>query len=728
MTSQKFHFSKLYQLTIFLMIVGGIFGVFMWTQGGTTVNTLLRIPTLESGLVGHWTFDGKDMVSNVADRAGGNNGFLTGFTSTTTVVGKLGQALEFDGVNDLVNLGSGAILNTGTPFTISWWSKLDSFPAAFPSIGQFVSNSQEFEFGYSNSASYIDFWFGGSGSSWSPSRFSFPGAVPILGTWHFISITYNGSGATTRSNFSASVNGEPVTLSAAGTFNDQTAVNYLGNLPSLSTADFDGSIDDVRVYNRVLSSSEVQKLYQLGATTHINTTIETPTFESGLVGHWTFDGKNMYQNVQDVSGSGNTGYLSGFTSTTTSAGKLGQALQFDSVNDVVSVTTTSFSNTTGTFSMWVYPISIPTAGGLDNYVFCHSGDAGGGCGTSNRLYMRLESGAVTLGLGATGNISTGISVSEKQWTHLLVTYNAGNYVLYKNGVSALGGTYTNTLTIQPNAYIGSDQTSAKTFNGAIDDVRVHNRVLSSSEVQKLYLLGATTHINTTISPPSLTTGLVGHWTFDGKNMYQNAADSSGNGNTGYLTNFTSTTTVPGKIGQGLNFDGIDDRINGLSLSTLDDLGPLTASAWVNPKGIGQTGLPMIVGKAAVSNGTGFWYLFVDNSGDTWSLEFQKDFNTTDLNVQSVDNVMTQGEWQHVLVTWDGSSSASGVHLYVNAVETGYEITTSGSATETSDASGNVTIGSDSDGGSEFNGIIDDVRIYNRELSHEEVKALYNLGR
>src|SRR3989344_8408913 len=57
----------------------------------------------------------------------------------------------------------------------------------------------------------------------------------------------------------------------------------------------------------------------------------------------------------------------------------------------------------------------------------------------------------------------------------------------------------------------------------------------------------------------LATNLQGYWTFDGADMYESgtvAADKSGNANNGTLTN--GPLLQPGKIGQGLSFDGVND--------------------------------------------------------------------------------------------------------------------------------------------------------------------------
>ena len=75
---------------------------------------------------------------------------------------------------------------------------------------------------------------------------------------------------------------------------------------------FNGSIDDVRVYNRALSVQEIQQLYAQGAANidHSNTV----ALSSGLVGYWTFDGSQTNWTTgktNDSSGKGNSGQLLG---------------------------------------------------------------------------------------------------------------------------------------------------------------------------------------------------------------------------------------------------------------------------------------------------------------------------------------------------------------------------------------------------------------------------------
>src|SRR3989338_2123353 len=80
-------------------------------------------------------------------------------------------------------------------------------------------------------------------------------------------------------------------------------------------------------------------------------------------------------------------------------------------------------------------------------------------------------------------------------------------------------------------------------------------------------------------PPTNNIGLVGHWTFDGKNVVNGVAlDSSGNGNNANLINIaTSTFYSIGKIGQGFNFDGTNDYASTTRINNNE----VTVAGWFN---------------------------------------------------------------------------------------------------------------------------------------------------
>ena len=88
------------------------------------------------------------------------------------------------------------------------------------------------------------------------------------------------------------------------------------------------------------------------------------------------------------------------------------------------------------------------------------------------------------------------------------------------------------------------------------------------------------------------------------------------------------------------------------------------------------------------------------------------------------------KWQHVAVTWDGSTAATNINIYINGVlanETPNP-TTNGSGAAQSDADTPFTIGNRTlDKARNFNGSIDGVRVYNRILTPEEIQSLVNGG-
>ncbi|NDB60563.1 LamG domain-containing protein, partial [bacterium] len=230
----------------------------------------------------------------------------------------------------------------------------------------------------------------------------------------------------------------------------------------------------------------------------------------------------------------------------------------------------------------------------------------------------------------------------------------------------------------------------------------------------------------------LSCGLVGYWTFDGKDIVNGLViDKSGNGNHANLSNIaTSTFFVPGKIGQGFNFDGSNDILNAGSAAVLDNLPAMTISMWVKLSSYGAGGGGYLINKGDASSGGHGWSLFLSQSNGL--ISFTARYNTTNLLAQTSANSFATSDfnkWVHIMVTWDGSAnSASGVHIYKNGNELSYSAQTNGSSSYSSDAADNLNIG---DGGlvsgRQTNGIIDDVRIYNRVLSSRELSQIYLYG-
>jgi hypothetical protein len=286
------------------------------------------------------------------------------------------------------------------------------------------------------------------------------------------------------------------TLSATQSFANNTAVLDIGMAGAQGgwfsagvTPWFNGALDDVRVYNRVLSPQEVTRIYHLGATTVVDATIKTnPNLTNGEVAHWTFDGKDMLNNIADVSGNGNKGTLNAGISTTTIIGRIGQAWSVTSgsgninVNDSSSMPTTAMS-----VSFWIKWTGSLSGSGWPNFGQIFLKGAGSNSWeiqnngtTDGGLYMSINTGGGNA--NASGQIPNPLDGS---WHHIVFTAGSGKARGYKDGVAASNGTYTNGTFSDATALIIANAVAGD----VLDDVRVYNRVLSDAEIQRLYGLG-----------------------------------------------------------------------------------------------------------------------------------------------------------------------------------------------------------------------------------------------
>jgi hypothetical protein len=211
----------------------------------------------------------------------------------------------------------------------------------------------------------------------------------------------------------------------------------------------------------------------------------------------------------------------------------------------------------------------------------------------------------------------------------------------------------------------------------------------------------------TTATADLTEGLVGWWTFD-EGSGNIAADSSGNGNDGTL-NGPVEWTADGKIGGALKFTGPYNYVQIQDSPSLDMTQEITIAAWINPS---WTGNNRILQKS--SGGGDNQYRLLKEWGDNMV------FHLPGLSPDRLEFVGLPplGEWTHLAATYDGSS----MKVYYNGVVVG-EMEASGQL-GTSD--GTLCIGTKHEtapAGDEFNGMLDDVRIYNRALSVSEIKQL-----
>ena len=207
---------------------------------------------------------------------------------------------------------------------------------------------------------------------------------------------------------------------------------------------------------------------------------------------------------------------------------------------------------------------------------------------------------------------------------------------------------------------------------------------------------------------------VGIWRME-EGAGTSTADSSGNGNAGTLINMadpataTSGWTTSGKFGNALNFDGTNDRVS--IGSDVIGTGADSISAWIYARSYGGASFGRIE-----DNGQTLFYLNNINGANIPGLRFTSNGATN--AADSAAGSIQLSTWYHVVATRNSSGTAN---LYINGVLSGTANQASGAPVA---GTTNVQIGGrTADNARNFDGLIDEVRVYNRVLTATEIRAV-----
>jgi hypothetical protein len=444
---------------------------------------------------------------------------------------------------------------------------------------------------------------------------------------------------------------------------------------------------------------------------------------SDMLLYWDLDGQDTSWGAgkeTDKSGNGRDGTIGLMaTSTTPVPGVIGQAFSFGASSAAAGVNSATFSPAATGFSLSFWMKSTQASGQV---IMGWGGTRFGRVGgvTANKFNFTVD------GTSA-GSATTACTVNDGVWHHIVFTTTASAQTIYCDNVA--GTPTTETLDTTSSGFVLGKALVGDTlkYTGLFDDVRIYSRVLAASDVQTLYNLGNKAVNANSSRAPSISSGLVGYWTLDGKNMTNGVAqDTSGNSNNGNLFNLaTSTAYILGKKGQAINFQSaLSPRISVPAASSINDLNTngMTVSLWAKPASLG-TGT--FISKGDNSSGGHGWAFMEDTSNGRFKFTVMG-FTGTDLIVPSANNSIALNTWAHLTVTWDGTSATSGVHLYLNGTEVSQVSPTAGGAGPQSDAAIPIQLGAATGGGANgfYNGVLDDVRVYSRPLSATEVSQLY----
>ena len=415
--------------------------------------------TDETGLVGYWKLNG-----DVVDSSGkGNDGVITSATSTSA--GRWSSAYDFDGIDDKINITQPNWNLLNTSITVSVWAKpniVNSWTQA-GLLTKRVNGGNQWDLGITNIGN-VRFNVFNVTDSYSYAY----GGTAEAGKWNHIVGTYD------NANIKVYLNGVQVHTSPWTSPISGAATNICAGVEITNGRYFNGTIDEIRIYNRSLSDSEIKELY----------------LSKGLVGYWKMDAdQRNATSTFDSSGYNNHGLITG--ATFTNEGRFKEGYKFDGSNDFITVSHSNSVtyNNSGNFSWggWFNPSVLSP---YNVYI-----------AKANSLVTAFRNSDYTLWLYtgkwycAMGNVSIYDETSSPtnatvgQWQHVMCVRNNTGLYLFVNG--APQGTPDTSLiiggvdTTNP-LYIGKDNGGSYPVNGTIDEVRIYNRALTATEVAGLY--------------------------------------------------------------------------------------------------------------------------------------------------------------------------------------------------------------------------------------------------
>ncbi|MFM7016589.1 MAG: LamG-like jellyroll fold domain-containing protein, partial [Bacteroidota bacterium] len=296
-------------------------------------------------------------------------------------------------------------------------------------------------------------------------------------------------------------------------------------------------------------------------------------------------------------------------------------------------------------------------------------------------------------------------ISDNQWHHVAVTCINGLVQLYLDGQTTATPLQMNPNINGSNKALGAniDNSGSNNFVGSLDDIGIWNRALTQQEITNLYTSSTPPPCNPLAA--NLQNGLVGYWPFCG-----NANDESGNGNNGTVNGATLTADRFGAANSAYSFDGNADYIDCGNNNTLNLSNTLTLSAWINASTFGQE--KGIISKSFGAVPYTYDLIVSNNGGPKVRLDINQNFlfSTQTLNTN---------QWYHIVAVYDGSIQS----IYIDGV-----LSSSQNAnTVLNSIADHLILGAHQVSvvpGWSWDGKLDDIAIWNRALTQNEITQLY----
>jgi hypothetical protein len=444
----------------------------------------------------------------------------------------------------------------------------------------------------------------------------------------------------------------------------------------------------------------------------------------GLVGWWPFNG-----NANDESGNGNDGVVNGATLTTDRFENTQNAYSFNGAGDHILISnSTSLNPEALTISCWALFNSGNSAllSKVDSLTSTNFGynlihdfqNMNNGLYTSWNTDGLCNSSSVHIStFGPSGIINNGI------WQFITVTIDEFGFCRqFVNGSMTYGfqGQPLNSCNADESLlYFGKQWFGDPTWmNGKLDDIGIWGRALTDNEIQILYTANSPTFAASCAPLPSnLQNGLVGYWPFCG-----NANDESGNGNNGTVNGATLTEDRFGVADAAYDFDGVDDLIDIGNASSINSISlDFSISYWINLNSPSTNS--MVIASFASGLGGAGWRFHSAIRGDSVDSRFMRsDIINWEINTTPQSSIV-QNQWLNIVVVRNDNI----FQTYINN-DLASTKQVSGIEINSPTVEALTKIGVNWPSSTEYlNGMVDDIGIWNRALTPEEVQQLYTLN-
>ena len=629
-----------------------------FTAQGTTARIELQRVESDPGSI--WI----DSVAIEQLGVGQNHGTISGATwvygnsdGYQNALVRSNKPMIFDGSNDTVTATS--LLGDNdlkvTPLTISCWAKISQAgsngniigirPSSNSSKGIqiWADGSHKFAYAFVNTAGGVD------------SRLAFDKVISD-DKWHHIVFTSNGNG--TYLGYVDGVNiASTVSTGASHSFN--TTGNTLA-ISSVDTYGFDGLINEVAIWDEVLTANEISAIYNNGLPINLTANSGNYTSSDSLQGYWRNNGVTTWTDLTPLGVYGNELITNGTFEINTTG--------WTSQNATLTIESGGYQGGNYLKVLQPYGSSARASASFTTVV---------GVTYNLSFYNKQAPGNTAWWTVATSQFGADISGENQitetaDWSQTSYNFTATTtttYITLNSG--SVGGSYAVFDNVSVKRYRGGNH---GTVSGSPASV-----LIPESNLTDTYISGST-YVD---------------------------RDSQG-----FFLNDTS------KVENGIKLNG-NEYINvGTSEAfpfTANENKPFTIDAWVNVEDLSNAN--GIIGKSAecffirlLSNGR--VEVYIKGSGGGYIK-------------QEPSNVVTAG-WHHLTVTYDGSGNANNIKIYWDSSEQTNSAGSSGTFGSLASTSNTLHIGN-INGSSNFIGELDDVKIYHRVLSSNEITKNYKRG-